>query len=144
MKFNAIKTANGKLWPADEEAINEAKNLAVGDVYSFEVKLNHNYKLLQKIHVFYKYCAQHYFGDQDVGKKEIAYTKKSLLIAAGYYETVIDPRTGHVELTAKSISYVKMKEEERRECYQELVTAACKNVFHTADERTWNKLISFF
>ena len=144
MKFNAIKTANGKFWPADEEAINEAKSLAVGDVYSFEVKLNHNYKLLKKMHVFYKYCAQYYFGDQDVGKDEIAYTKKQLLIAAGYSKTMVDPRTGYIEITAKSISYSKMKEEVRRECYQKLVTAACKNVFHTADKETWNKLISFF
>ena len=144
MKINLIKTSKGYFIPADEEAINDSKDLAIGDVHSHDVKLNHNYKLLQKIHVFYKYCAQHYFGDQDTGKDEIAYTKKQLLIAAGYYKTIVDPRTGHIEVTAKSISYAKMKEEERRECYQKLVTAACKNVFHTADERTWNKLINFF
>ena len=144
MKINLIKTANGKFWPVGDDDIYEAKNLAVGDVYSFEVKLNHNYKLLQKIHVFYKYCAQHYFGDQDVGKDEIAYTKKQLLIAAGYSKTMVDPRTGYIEVTAQSISYAKMKEEARRECYQRLVTAACKNVFHNADEATWNKLINFF
>jgi len=139
-----IKTANGKFWPADEEAIDDCKHLKIGEVYSFDVKLNHNYKLLQKIHVFYKYCAQHYFGDQDVGKDEIAYTKKNLLIAAGYCKALTDPRTGFIEVTAKSISYGKMKEEERRECYQKLVTAACKDVFGTADDETWNKLMSFF
>lgn len=144
MKINLIKTANGKFWPADEEAKEESKALGVGEVHSHEIKLNHNYKLLQKIHVFYKYCAQHYFGDEGVSQDEIKYTKNQLLIAAGYSKTLVDPRTGYIEVTAKSISYGKMKEEERRECYKKLVTAACKNVFHTADENTWNKLIGFF
>jgi len=144
VKINLIKTGNEKFWPADEEAINDAKDLCIGEVYSFDVKLNHNYKLLQKIHVFFKYCAQHYFGDMEVKKNEIAYTKKNLLIAAGYCDTVVDPRTGYIEAIPHSISYGKMKEEDRRECYKRLVTAACKNVFHTADENTWNKLISFF
>lgn len=139
-----IKTANGKFWPVDEEAIEESKPLKVGEVYSCEIKLNHNYKLLQKIHVFYKYCAQHYFGDMEVKKLEIDYTKEGLLIAAGYFDRLVDPRTGYIKDVARSISYGKMKEEDRRECYKKLVTAACKNVFHTADEATWNKLISFF
>lgn len=144
MKINLIKTANGKLWPADEEAIDDAKDLKVGEVYAAEVKLNQNYKLLQKIHVFFKHCAKYYFGDENVDKYQIKYTKNQLLIAAGYARTLVDPRTGHIEVTAESISYAKMKEEDRRDCYQKLVTAACKNVFHTADENTWNELMRFF
>ena len=144
MDINLIKTANGKFWPADEQSAEESKSLKVGDVYNCGIKLNQNYKLLQKIHVFFKYCAQHYFGDQDVDKHQIKYTKNNLLIAAGYSRTLVDPRTGYIEVTAKSISYAKMKEEERRDCYKKIVTAACNNVFHTADEETWEKLMSFF
>lgn len=144
MKINLLKTANGKWWPADEESVDDSKGLKVGEVYSFEVKLVQNYKLLQKIHVFFKYCATYYFGDKDVDKHQVAYTKKGLLISAGYCRTMVDPRTGHIEVTATSISYGKMKEEERRECYKKLVTAACKDVFGTADDETWNKLMSFF
>lgn len=144
MKINLLKTANGKFWPADEEAQEEIKQLKNGEFYSAEIKLNQNYKLLQKVWVFFKYCAQHYFGDQEVDKYKIEYTKDNLLIAAGYFRTLTDPRTGHVEIKAKSISYGKMKEEERRECYQKLVTAACKNVFHDASELQWNRLMEFF
>ena len=144
VKVNLIKTANNGFLPADEEAIEHAKNLKIGEVYSAEVKLNQNYKLLQKIHVFFKHCAKYYFGSEDVDKYEIEYTKDQLLIASGYYRTLVDPRTGHIEVKAASISYAKMKEEERRDCYQKLVTAACKNVFHSADERTWNELMRFF
>jgi hypothetical protein len=37
-----------------------------------------------------------------------------------------------------------MTPEERSNCYQKLVTAALKNVFHTADDETFNKLMGFF
>lgn len=144
MKLNLIKTANGKWWPADEESVDDSKGLKVGEAYSFEVKLVQNFKLLQKMHVFFKYCATYYFGDENVNKLQVNYTKEGLLISAGYCDTVFDPRTGYVKQVAKSISYGKMKEEERRECYKKLVTAACKDVFGTADDETWNKLMSFF
>ena len=144
MKIDLVKTANNKLWPANEEAVDELKKLKVGANYSAEIKLDQNYKLLQKVHVFFKYCARHYFGDNDVDKDKIDYTKKGLLISAGYFKTVVDPRTNHIEFIPLSISYGKMKEEERRECYKKLVTAACKDVFHDASDTTWNELIARF
>ena len=42
MKINLIKTSKGYFIPADEEAINDSKDLAIGDVHSHDVKLNHN------------------------------------------------------------------------------------------------------
>ena len=78
------------------------------------------------------------------GISKVSSVDRNLLIAAGYSKILVDPRTGHIEVTAESISYAKMKEEDRRKCYQGLVTAACKNVFHTADDDTWNELMRFF
>ena len=144
MKINLVRTANDKFWPADEEALVEMKKLKIGDHYTCEIKLDHNYPLLQKIHVFFKYCATYYFGDQNVDKDQIAYTKKGLLISAGYYKTVVDPRTNHIEFIPLSISFAKMKEEERRDCYQKLVTAACNDVFHDASVERWNDLMGRF
>ena len=144
MKINLVKTAVGSFVCADDGAYEKASNMKAGDVYEATIKLNQNYRLLQKVWVFFKYCAQHYFGDKEVTTDQIEYVRKNLLIAAGYVRTLVDPRTGHIEIIAESISYAKMPEEVRRECYKKLVTAACKDVFHSADERTWNKLIEFF
>lgn len=144
MKINLIRTANNKFWPAEQEDLDLMKKLKVGDYYSAEIRLQHNYPLLQKIHVFFKYCTKFYFGSETVDKDQVAYCKKNLLIAAGYSKTMVDPRTGHIEITAKSISYEKMKEEDRRDCYQKLITAACENVFHECTQERWNDLSRFF
>ena len=37
MKINIIKTANGKFWPADEEAELKVKKLKVADVYTADI-----------------------------------------------------------------------------------------------------------
>ena len=144
MKINLIRTANNKFWPASEEDLELMKKLKIGDYYKADITLDHNYALLQKIHVFFKHCAKYYFGDQDVDKDQVAYTKKGLLISAGYKKIMVDPRTGYIEVIPLSISFAKMKEEDRRDCYQKLVTAACNDVFHDASEEQWNNLMGFF
>lgn len=144
MKIDLIKTANGKLWAANEDAEEYITKLKTGEHYTADIKLDQNYKLLQKVHVFFKHCAKYYFGDEEVDKHQVAYTKRQLLIAAGYTRTMVDPRSGYIEVIPKSISYAKMTEEQRRDCYSKLVTAACKNVFHSADVEVWNDLMRFF
>jgi len=144
VKINVVKTATGAFWAADEEAIELIKNLKIGDIYSADFKLNQNYKLLQKVWVFFKYCAQHYYGDKDVTTEQIELTKSELLKSSGYVKQVFYPDGKGFELIPTSISYGKMSEEERRECYGKLVTSACKNIFNNADVNVWNDLMSRF
>ena len=144
MKINLVKTAVGSFVCADDEAYEKASNMKAGEAYEVNIKLNQNWRLHKKMFAFFNYCAQHYFGDQDVDRDKVDYTRRQLTIAAGYEKTLVDPRTGFIEITAKSLSYQQMPPEERSKCYKKLVNAACENVFHTADEATWNKLISFF
>ena len=144
MKINLVKTATGAFWAADEEAIELIKNFKIGEVYSADIKLNQNYKLLQKVWVFFKYCAQHYYGDRDVSKEQIELTKGKLLKSSGYCKQVFLPDGKSFEVVPTSISYAKMSEEERRECYGKLVTSACKNIFNNADVNVWNDLMSRF
>ncbi len=144
MKIDLVKTAMNKLYPADEKAEKQIAKLKTGQNYKANITLDQNYKLLQKVWVFCRYCAQHYFGDQNVDEYQVEYVKSQLLIAAGYVRTLVDPRNGHIEIMPISISYDKMEEEERRDCYQKLVTAACNNVFHDASNEKWNELMRFF
>lgn len=144
MKVNMIKHAGGTFTPADEGAEEKLKKLKNCDFYEVNVKLNHNYKLLQKIHVFFKFCCQNYYGDENVTEDQIILVKNKLLIFAGYYKQVFLRDGVRFELVPKSISYASMTPEERDKCYNQLVNAALKHVFNTYDENTFNKLMSFF
>lgn len=144
MKVNMIKNAGGLFSPADEEAEDQLRKIKNCDHYSVDIKLNHNYKLLQKIHVFFKFCAQNYYGDVDVTKEQIELTRSKITMSAGYVKQVFLPDGIRFELYPMSISYAKMKPDERQACYKKIVTSALKNVFHSADENTFNKLMGFF
>lgn len=139
-----IKLAGGIIAPADETAEELMQKLKNNEHYTADIKLNHNYKLLQKIHVFFKFCAQHYYGDLIVTAEQIQLTRDKITMSAGYVKQVFLPDGSRFELYPMSISYASMKPEERSVCYGKLVTAALKNVFHTADDETFNKLMSFF
>ena len=144
VKVNMIKVAGGTLLPADELAEEQMQKIKNCSHYTVDIKLNHNYKLLQKIHVFFKFCAQHYFGDKDVTADQIKLTRDKITMAAGYVKQVFLPDGERFELYPMSISYAKMTPEERVVCYVALTNAAMRHVFHTADENTFNRLISFF
>ena len=139
-----VKVAGGAMLPADEEAEAQLQKIKNCSHYTVDIKLNHNYKLLQKIHVFFKFCAQHYYGDLDVTKEQIQLTRDKITMAAGYVNQVFLPDGKRFEVYPMSISYAKMKPEERVVCYVALTNSAMKHVFHAADEYTFNRLISFF
>jgi len=144
MKVNMKKNAGGLMSPADEESEQLMLKVKNDCVYSVDIKLNQNYKLHSKMFAFFKYCSQHYFGDMEVDKDQIDYTRRQLLIAAGYTKTMIDPVSGFIEVTAKSLKYASMTPEDRISCYKKIVESALKNVFHDADESIYNQLMSFF
>lgn len=139
-----VKVSGGALLPADETAEQAMQKVKSCDHYEVDIKLNHNYKLLQKIHVFFKFCAQHYYGDINVTAAQIKLTRDKVTMSAGYVSQVFLPDGKRFEFYPVSISYAKMSPEDRAECYGKLVTAALKNVFHTADENTFNQLMGFF
>lgn len=144
MKVNMKKNAGGVMLPADEEAEQLMLKVKNDSVYSVDIKLNQNYKLHKKMFAFFKYCSQHYYGDTEVDKDQIDYTRRQLLIAAGYTKTMADPVSGFIEVTAKSLKYASMTPEDRISCYKKIVNSALKNVFHSADESIYNQLMSFF
>lgn len=144
LKIDIIKNSGGFLRPLNEESQELILSLPNDKPLQHTVKLNHNYALLQKMHVFFKFCAQHYYGDMNVNKSQIELTKKNILINAGYFEQVFYPDGVQFEIKARSISYAKMTQEERIDCANRLTTAAMKVVFHSADNNTYNQLLAFF
>tara|TARA_R110000772_G_scaffold149823_1_gene260534 strand:- start:12 stop:446 length:435 start_codon:yes stop_codon:yes gene_type:complete len=144
MKVDMIKLPGGVLTPANEAAVESLTAVKNNEYYTVDIKLNHNYKLLQKIHVFFKFCAQHYYGEKYVTAAQIELTREEITISAGYFEQRFYPCGVMFKVVPRSISYAKMSQEERGECYNRLVNAALINVFHTADENTFKQLMSFF
>lgn len=147
MKINVIKTANGKLWPADEIAEEHLKKLANGEEYQVEIKLKQNAKLHRKIFGFFAFCTKHYYGDMDAHKDEyqLEYVRKKLTVIAGYCKQMHTRDGSSFELVPLSLSYNKMSPEDRALFYKRLVDAALKRVFDkTTDERILNQLTTWF
>lgn len=147
MKINLLKTANGKLWPADEEAERQLSKLKKGDVYSANVKVNNNYELHKKIFGFFGFCTNYYYGDVDASKCEyqLDRLRKKLTIKAGYYHQVFYPDGKNFEIVAKSLKYSSMPDEDRQVFYKKITQAALDNVFNNGpDENTLNQLLSWF
>ena len=69
--------------------------------------------------------------------------RKNLIVLAGYREEYyrID---GSVRVEARSIAFSNMQQSEFEDCYHALIQAAMTHIFHSADEKTYNRLIGFF
>lgn len=147
MKIDLVKTANNKLWPADEKNEIYIAKLKTGSIYSCDVKINNNYKLHCKIFAFFSFCCDHYYGDMNAHKDQykLDYVRKKLTIISGYYKQVFSRDGTSFELIPLSLSYEKMDAEERSNFYKKIVNAALKRVFdRTTDENIINRLIEWF
>jgi hypothetical protein len=147
MIINFIKTANGKFWPVDEEAELKIAKLKKGDVYSADVKVNHNYELHKKIFGFFKFCTNYYYGDMEASKCQYQFdrTRRKLTIAAGYHKQVFNRDGIHFEIVPLSLKYESMPDDERQVFYKRMTQAALDNIFNDgADDNVINQLLSWF
>ena len=147
MKVAVIKTANGKLWAADDVAQEQISKLSNGEEYECDIKLKQNSKLHRKIFGFFSFCTQHYYGDIEAHKDEYQreYVRKQLTILAGYKKAIYNRDGTSFEVVPLSLSYNKMPQEVRADFYKRIVDAALKRVFdRTTDESILNKLITWF
>lgn len=146
MKINLIKTANNKLWAADEEAEQKLKKLKVADVYIADVKVNQNYELHKKIFAFFGFCTNYWYGDIEAKKDKfkLELTREELTISAGYIDQKFYPDGRSFKLVAKSIAYEEMPPDERQDFYKRVTQAAIDNIFQSADDNTINQLLNWF
>jgi len=146
MKINIVKTANGKFWPADEEAEMLITKLRKGDVYKADITVNQNYELHKKIMGFFAFCTRYYYGDMDAAKNkyQFDYVRGELTKIAGYIEQVPN-KNGDIKIVPRSLSYESMKPEEKGDFYKRITDAALKGVFdETTDKNVINQLLSWF
>ena len=147
MKINVIKTANNKLWAADEEAEVKLSKLKAADVYIADIKVNQNYELHKKIFGFFAFCTNYYYSDMEASKDSfnIEFVRRKLTVIAGYYRQVFARDGVTFELLPLSLSYESMPPEERQVFYKKITDAALKRVFDkTTDQNVINQLLGWF
>ncbi len=147
MKINLIKTANNKLWPADEIEEVKLSKLKASDVYTADIKVNQNYGLHKKIFGFFAFCTSYKYGDPDAAKNEYYLNKvrKDLTILAGYYKQVFEPDGLCFELVPLSLKYERMPDDVRQEFYRRITQSALDSIFNNGpDDTVMNKLLGWF
>jgi len=133
--------------PADDLQVEKLTKLANGEEYEVDIKLKQNGKLHRKIMLFFSFCTQHYYGDNEAHKDQYQYdyVRKKLTIFAGYHRQIFTRDGDRFEIVALSLSYEKMSPEERSDFYSRIIKAALDRVFdRTTDENTLNQLYNFF
>jgi hypothetical protein len=145
MKINVKKQPGGVLSPMsdiDAEALNGFKT---GETYESVIKRSRNPAFHRKTFAFLNFCFQHWQGDREFASesKQFDVFRSHLTVLAGFYDQLYNIN-GDLRIEAKSLSYGSMSAEDFAEFYSAVIQAAMKHVFKTADEQTFNKLMSFF
>ncbi len=144
MKIEMIKQAGGMFTPVNDAEFDKTVKFKTGEQYQVEIKLTRNPAFHRKVFAFFTFCFAHWKGDNEFQSeaKQFDVFRNHLTVLAGYYESYTNIN-GEVRIEAKSLAYANMSQEEFEECYKALTQAAMKHVFKTADENTYNQLLSF-
>ncbi len=145
MKIEMIKEPGGMFRPANDREQEKTSKFKTGEMYGVEVKLSRNIHFHRKVFAFFNFCFEYWNGDNDFQceGKQFDVFREHLIVLAGFYDRYhkID---GGVRVEAKSIAFASMSEEEFHKLYTALINAACKHIFKTTDENTYNQLLGFF
>lgn len=130
------KMPGGYLAPADDEAAEWLQKIKTGDAVAGEFVRPRNYRFLQKTMCLFRVCFDHFVDTHEWNQQYRGMTvepsfelfRKQLTILAGHYDATYDIR-GNIRLEAKSLSFANCSEEEAERVYQDVITAALKQVF---------------
>jgi len=145
MKVEMIKQPGGVLCPASDMELEKLNKFKTGEQYTVEIKLTRNPKFHRKVFAFFNFCFSYWKGDNEFQSetKQFDVFRNHLTVLAGFYDQHVSIH-GDVRVEAKSLSFSSMSQEEFEECYNALIRSAMKHVFKTADDNTYNQLMSFF
>ena len=140
-----IKEAGGVFRPVSDMEYEKTVKFKTGEQYTVEIKLTRNPKFHRKVFAFFNFCFNYWKGDNEFQSetKQFDVFRNHLTVLAGFYEQHPSIH-GVLRVEAKSLSFAAMSQEEFEECYNALTRAAMKHVFKTADENTYQQLLSFF
>lgn len=145
-----IKGHGGGLSPASDEVADKLTKFKSGEMYVVDIKRTRNPGFHAKVFKFFEFCLENWSADKThwenmTEAKQGESFRKQLTIQAGYFDQTYSlDGTGFV-ITAKSLSFASMEQEEFEACYSALINAAIKHVFSsTTDDQILNRLQGFF
>jgi Protein of unknown function (DUF1367) len=145
MKIEMIKLAGGVLVPASDMELEKLHKFKTNEQYAVEIKRTRSPKFHRKVFSFFHFCFEHWKCDREFPSESRQFDtfRNHLTVIAGYYDELVNIH-GEIRIEAKSLSYSSMSQEEFEELYNSLILAAMRNIFHTSDEETYSRLMSFF
>jgi hypothetical protein len=122
--------------PASEQDAEKIRRVKLGSAVRVKMRHQRNYKLLQKTMLLMQCAYEHFceYGLTDLEYKGEKVTpsfdrfRKDLTILAGHYTATYNIR-GEVRLEANSLSYAECSEEDAVKIYNDVLSAAVKNVY---------------
>ena len=132
MKITFVKMFDGALVPYSALEEERMKRFKTGDAYEVEIRLPRNNNFHRKVFAFFKLCFEYMTEGQLKGidpQAQLESMRNDLTIAAGFSDTVICLRTGEAKVTAKSLAFDSMDQEEFERCYQAMIQASIELIF---------------
>lgn len=146
MILDFIKNPGGVLVPASDMDADRMTRFKTGLVYPVELKLSRNPEFHGKVFKFLQHCFEYWSGDRQFAdeKEQFDYFRKQLTITAGYFNQVFGIHGGF-EITAKSLSFSNMDQDEFERCYKSMIQAAMEHIFGSLNDRElYDRLAGFF
>lgn len=126
------KAPNGTLIPIDPQAIEYVSKLKLGAGITATVKKHNNPAFHRKMFALFQVAfdawepeAQEYKGQ--IVAKNFDQFRRDLTVLAGYYETCVNLK-GEVRLTAKSLNFSSMGQEEREAVYSAVINVILRKI----------------
>lgn len=147
--FQMVKCPGGTFVPAVEMEATALQKFRNGEQYEVEIKRSRNPAFHRKVFAFFNFCFQHWSADKTDWqhfdeRKQFDTFRRNLTVLAGYKD-VTYTLDGRLRVEAQSLSFGNMEQDEFEQCYQALISAAIKHIFHdTKDESVLNQLYAFF
>lgn len=146
-----FKDENGFLQPLDQQSADELKKFKVGAGVSCTIKRQNNPQFHKKMMALFNLGfeswepeTKEYKGIQVL--KEFNQFRKDITILAGFYETSINFK-GEVRLTAKSLNFSSMAQEEREKLYSAVIDVILQRILtkYTREdvENVINQVLAF-
>lgn len=150
-----VKTPNGALAPADEEARALIEKLKAGQGVRATIRRARNVKFHRKAFALFKLAFDVWEPVEPLEYKGVPVAKdfdrfrKDMTILAGFYKAVYNAR-GEVRLEAESLSFAAMSEERFETVFRAVLTVVWNRVLKAAGyaseeevERVVNELMRF-
>jgi hypothetical protein len=127
-----VKGEDGALRPIDQQSADALKRFKIGDGVHCEVKRYNNPLFHRKLFALFNLGFEYWNPEQKEYKgelvaKEFNQFRHDITILAGYYDTSINFK-GEVRLTAKSLNFSSMQQDEREKLFSAVIDVLLSRV----------------